>query len=101
MQSQIATAAAYAVTNKSAAYSPAVVNDFVLMNGTFTVTLPEAPVNNSVIAVKNVGTGLVTVARAGSDTIFTMSGGQTSFTVAPGEAFEMIYDSTNTRWVVF
>ena len=88
------------VTNQSAGYT-AVIGDFVLMSGTFTVTLPSAPADSSIIHVKNVGTGLVTVARGGADTIYTMTGAQTSFTIMPGEAYGMIYDTTNTRWAVY
>ena len=90
--------AAFAVTNQTGTYTAAV-NDFVAASGTFTVTLPSAPAANSLIAVKNVGSGIITVARGGADTIYDFSS-ITSFTAMPGEEYTVIYDSTNTRWLV-
>jgi hypothetical protein len=90
----------YTIVNTSSEYW-AVERDFVLASGTITIHLPSPVTPNSVVVVKNVGAGLVTVTRSGSDTIYTMAGGQTSFTIPPGEAYQMIYDSTNSRWAVF
>lgn len=53
---------------KSANYNPAVANDFVLATGTFTVTLPTAAGNqDKVIDVKNVSTGVITIATLGGN----------------------------------
>lgn len=70
-------------TSKTTNYS-AVANDFVVApSGTFTVTLPSAAANaNASIWVTNNGSGVVTVARSGSDTI----GLATSQTLKPAAA---------------
>lgn len=52
------------VVAKTGAYT-AVSGEVVLANGTFAVTLPTATANREV-TVKNVGTGVITVTRAGS-----------------------------------
>lgn len=49
---------------------PAVAGDLVGCSGTFTVTLPDASDNpDAVIAVVNNGSGTITIARTGADTI--------------------------------
>ena len=89
-----------AITNQTGTYS-AVVGDFVRCSGTFTVTLPSAPANNSEVWVKNAGTGTITVARGGSDTMFVFTSGLTTVTLAPGEALGFKYYATGTEWSVF
>lgn len=67
------------LTAKTTTYT-AVIADFVLGTGTFTVTLPaasSATATCKILDVKNVSTGVITVARAGSDTI----DGATSYTL--------------------
>ena len=88
------------ITNQTGTYS-AVVGDFVRCSGTFTVTLPSAPANNSEVWVKNAGTGTITVARGGSDTMFVFTSGLTTVTLAPGEALGFKYYATGTEWSVF
>lgn len=61
--------------------------DFVLASNTITVTLPTV-LQNYRIGVKNDGSGVVTVARGASDTIYFWSS-VTSFTLNPGEAVEL------------
>ena len=90
----------YNINNQTTTYN-AQCEEFVRCSGTFTVTLPSAPVTNRYVGVKNVGTGVITVARGGGDTIFTMASGQTSFTVLPGESYEMIYYAASTEWQVY
>lgn len=72
-------------SNKTSSYS-AVVNDFVTTDstgGTVPITLPTAPVNGSLIWVKQVaGTNTTTITTGGSD-VFNISGGLTSITL-PG-----------------
>ena len=89
-----------AITNQTGTYS-AVAGDFVRCSGTFTVTLPSAPANNSEVWVKNAGTGTITVARGGSDTMFVFTSGLTTVTLAPGEALGFKYYATGTEWSVF
>ena len=93
-------ALATGITNQTGTYS-AVVGDFVRCSGTFTVTLPSAPANNSEVWVKNAGTGTITVARGGSDTMFVFTSGLTTVTLAPGEALGFKYYATGTEWSVF
>ena len=88
------------ITNQTGTYS-AVAGDFVRCSGTFTVTLPSAPANNSEVWVKNAGTGTITVARGGSDTMFVFTSGLTTVTLAPGEALGFKYYATGTEWSVF
>lgn len=92
--------ATLAINNQTSGVTAAV-NDYVRCSGTFTVTLPSAPANNSIIVVKNNGTGVITVARGGSDTIFTAVAAQTSYTLAPGESTNLIYYTTGTEWSVW
>ena len=89
-----------AITNQTGTYS-AVVGDFVRCSGTFTVTLPSAPANNSEVWVKNAGTGTITVARGGTDTMFEFTSGLTTVILAPGEARGFKYYATGTEWQVF
>jgi hypothetical protein len=44
-------------------------DQIILANGTFAVTLPPATGTLRAYAVKNIGTGIITVTRTGSDTI--------------------------------
>ena len=88
------------ITNQTGTYS-AVVGDFVRCSGTFTVTLPSAPAVNSEVWVKNAGTGTITVARGGSDTMFEFTSGLTTVTLAPGEARGFKYYASGTEWQVF
>lgn len=79
-------------TAKSAIYT-AVANDFVVANGTFTVTLPAASANtNAIIDIKNVGAGVITVGRTGSDTI---DGATTQTLSVQYQSFTFISDGAN------
>jgi hypothetical protein len=86
------------VVNKVALYT-AVLCDFVEANGTFTVTLPAASTatNNAanVIDVKNVGAGVITVARAGADTI----DGATSYTLSTQyQSVTLVANAAGNGW---
>ena len=92
------------ITVKTAAYT-AVRNDFVVAEGTFTVTLPDGAIGAGVITVKNAGTGTITVAVLGGsgDTIFEFVSGLTSITLSPGEArsFLNYIPVSDGVWMVF
>lgn len=90
---------------KTANYSAAI-NDFVPCDNTsasFTVTLPNAPADKSVIEVKTViqsGTNTVTISRSGSD-VFNKTGGTTSLTISYlNEAFWLQYKASSGIWYV-
>ena len=91
-----------AYTYQTGTYGAAA-GDAVGANGTFSVTLPAASSNgNKWICVANVGTGTITLARSGSDTI----GQATSQTLNPGTAssqgdsMQMFSDGTS-NWVIW
>jgi hypothetical protein len=44
-------------------------NEYIRCNGTFTITLPAATGSGIVYLFKNIGTGVITIARAGTDLI--------------------------------
>lgn len=88
------------VTNQTGTYS-ANAGEFVRCSGTFTVTLPTSPASGSVIVVKNSGTGTVTVARGGANTISGGTTGMTSFILGPGDAANFTYYSVGTEWQVW
>ena len=80
------------VVTKTAAYT-AVAGDYILANGTFTVTLPVLTTTQRV-SVKNIGTGTVTVAPTSG----TIDGGG-SFALTPQYAArDLVGDGTNL-WV--
>jgi len=86
------------VTAKSTTYTAALC-DFVEGTGTFTVTLPAASTaiagKKNIIDVKNVSTGVITVARAGSDTI----DGATSYTLSvQNQSITLIANASGTGW---
>jgi hypothetical protein len=90
---------------KTTTYS-ASANDFVPCDntsGSFTVTLPNAPADRTVIGVKMViqgGTNTITIACAGSDVI-NKTGGSTSGTVSYlNQCFIFQYKSSTGIWYV-
>src|SRR5262245_596513 len=80
---------------KTSAYTAAI-NEFVLANGTFTVSLPTAVgIINTVINVKNMGTGVITVDPAGAETI----DGQPTYVIAVQyQSLTLVSDGAN--WVI-
>jgi hypothetical protein len=90
---------------KTTTYSAAI-NDFIPCDntsGSFTVTLPTAPADKSVIEVKTViqsGANTVTIARGGTD-VFNKAGGSTSLTISYlNEAFWLQYKASTGIWYV-
>lgn len=90
---------------KTANYT-AVASDFVPVDttsGNVTVTLPTAPADKTVVAVKHViqgSTNTVTIARGGSD-VFNKAGGSTSLTFAAlNQAVLLEYKATGAIWYV-
>ena len=79
------------VTTKTASYNPAVTGDIVLMNGTYTVTLPASPSANDIFNVKNIGTGVVTVARNGNN----IDGVASDITLYQNESICIVSDGSN------
>lgn len=79
------------VTTKTADYNPAVNRDIVLMNGTYTVTLPGSPSANDIIDVKNIGSGTVTIARNGNN----IDGSAADITLSQNESVCIVSDGNN------
>lgn len=84
----------------------AVINDFVPCDNTgasFTVTLPAAPADKSILGVKLVILGAahtITVAAGGSD-VFNKTGGSTSLTLSLlNQAVVLQYQATGGIWYV-
>ena len=94
--------ALFPTATKSGNYTAAV-NDYVVCEATvapFTVTLPNAPSNGSVISVasQDTSTYAITVAASGSDTI-----GQSStfvLPVGPFNSVSFIYDTAAAEWLI-
>lgn len=78
---------------KTSAYA-AISGDFVLCNGTFSVTLPTA-VANAIVSVKNLGTGTITVNTTGGQTI---DGAASLQLVTQYESYDFIADAS--AWYV-
>ena len=57
------------VVNKTATYAILATDEVIRCDGTFTVTLPAATGSNAFYNVINVGTGTITIATTGGDTI--------------------------------
>ena len=83
----------WTVTAQATTYS-AVANDVVLCTGTFTVTLPDAAANTMVI-IKNVSTGLITVDGLAADTI----DGEATITLAQWDSATLIGIDT-ASWAI-
>lgn len=90
---------------KTTTYTAAV-NDFVPCDntsGSFTVTLPTAPADKSLVAVKMVtqsGTNTITITAAGSD-VFNVAGGSTSLTLNYNKQGILLqYKSSSAIWYV-
>lgn len=85
----------YTVQSKSTTYTALNTDDFILCTGTFTVTMFAASTWTKPISIKNIGTGLITIARAGSDLIE----GETSQFLEPGMSVSIVSDSSTNFWV--
>lgn len=90
-------------TNSGTTYTVVLTDNIVTLNNAspVTVTLPSLAsisTHSKAVEFKNLGAGLVTIQRAGSDTIFTFSS-VTSFSLMKGEACRL--NSTATQWIVF
>ena len=57
------------ITSKTATYAILASDEYIRCNGTFTVPLPATTGSGDVYFIANVGTGTITVAVIGSDTI--------------------------------
>lgn len=76
---------------KSADYTIIPSDNYIVYTGTgSTLTLPAAYLGRN-IRIKHAGSGTLTIARAGSDTI----GGATSLAMTAGQSFEFIGSGTN------
>lgn len=80
------------VAAKTTTYTITNADSLVTCNGTFTVTTPSAPRSGQTFELKNIGSGTITLQRAGSQTL----DGTTSLTLAAGEAGSWCYD--NAVW---
>lgn len=85
----------YTVQSKSTTYTALNTDDFILCTGTFTVTMYAASTWTKPISIKNIGTGLITIARAGSDLIE----GETSQFLQPGMSISIVSDASTNFWV--
>jgi hypothetical protein len=65
------------IVNKTATYIILATDEVIRCNGTFTVTLPEATGSGRAYAVKNTGTGVITIACNGADEM----DGETTYTL--------------------
>jgi hypothetical protein len=90
---------------KTSAYTAAV-GDFVPVDttsGSVTITLPTAPADGSVIAIKHViraSTNTVTIARGGAD-VFNKAAGSTSLTLFDANTSMLLqYKTTGAIWYV-
>ncbi len=81
VQTLLDEAAIFAITSVTTTYQALVTDEYIRANGTFTITLVPAILTQPPIVIKNVGTGIITVARSGTDTI----SGSTTYTLYPGE----------------
>lgn len=90
----------YTVVNHSSSTSLNA-KDFARASGTITLSLPNSPAAGTPMGISNVGTGLVTVDRAGSDTIYAGASGLTSIVLQPGETVELLYYQTGTEWIAY
>jgi len=57
------------ITSATATYAVLASDEYIRCNGTFTVTLPATTGSGDVYFIANVGTGTITVAVTGSDTV--------------------------------
>jgi microcystin-dependent protein len=89
--------APYNIAIKLANYTALTTDDVILCGSTWTLTLFAASNTGRALKVKNRGTGIITIARAGAD-IF--DDGSTSIALQPLDAVELIPDGLTT-WSVF
>jgi hypothetical protein len=89
-------------TTKTGAYSAAI-NELVITDasaGSFTVSLPSAPTDKSIVAVKktdSVTANPITVACSGTDTFLT-SGATTTTITATGQVSSYMYNAALGKW---
>lgn len=83
------------MTTKTTTYIIQAGDEVILCNGTFTVTLPAATGSGVVYLVKNIGTGTITLAAAGGETI----DGEASQTIYNNE-FIPVIDAAAAVWYV-
>lgn len=86
-------------TSESAGFN-VVPGKFHECSGTITAMMPAASVPGRMARMINVGSGVVTVARAGSDTFFYGTSGLTSHTINPGECFTYTANTAGNAWLV-
>jgi hypothetical protein len=92
-----ANAKKLAVVTKTATYTATDLDDVILCNGTFTVTLPTAVGRaGKTLHIKNIGTGTVTIDGAGTETI---DGSLTKVLGTQWHTYSIVSDGTN--WEVF
>lgn len=84
------------ITNKTDTYEIQSTDEVIRCDGTFTVTLPEATGSGRAYAIKNIGTGVITVACNGADTI----DGDTTETLYAKDRI-VILDSSDGIWDLF
>jgi len=69
LQTLLDAAAVFDITNITGTYGMDGTEEYIRCDGTFTVTLPAATGSGLAYALKNIGSGTITLARAGTDTI--------------------------------
>lgn len=91
-----AAASAKTVTTQTGNYTVLTTDDIVLVNGTYTMTLPTAVgATGKEYIVKNIGTGTVTVDGDGVETIDANA----TVALSPYEALKIVSDGTEW-WIV-
>lgn len=72
----------------------AVVKDQLACNGTFTVTLPASPTAGDTLVISNVGAGVITVGRNGSNINSVAEDG----TLNTGTSAQLVYIDGTIGW---
>ena len=85
------------IKSKTATYAILAGDEYIRCNGTFTVTLPAATGSGNAYIVANVGTGTITVATTGGDTV----NGTTPLTIPSMQSayyIDGVADNWDSNW---
>lgn len=84
------------VTSVVAAYDTQLLDNVVIANGTFTVSLPAGPeTTGRRYTVKNIGSGVITVDPIGTATIENAA----TYTLVAAQSVDVVSDGTN-YWII-
>ena len=87
----------FTIQSKSANYTALNTDDAIICTGSsnFTITLYAASTGTKPLIIKNAGTGIITIARAGSDLIDN----ETSQTLVTLAAVTLLPDASSNFWI--